>query len=887
MINTIFYFVDDLSLSDYQAQCGAGKIADNTIVFAKAQKAIYKGGDKYGGLSVSEFHDAVEDLYDDSWIKDQLDIVNGYINDANARIDSLNELIIALNSRLNGQINNLDSDIQTKIESLFRQAKWIRDNWPQGSTEWDERWDENIKAYLSTLGVWDIDKDGNVVTQWTKLTRAVNLLEAQVANITQGQSGSEALSADIELIVNQKIAELNLGTTYAKVEEVAGLQDVIAWMYSGLQTQASEDLTFSQIQSAGKDALKSAIAQIRTQMQKLENGDYVAESTLTAKVKDSLASLITQASNDNVLAALSAKADANSTNISALLLGMTGSSSTADIQTRVANKIAGFLSTSNLDTAIAGIFAQTGPTASPTARAAVMAMINNNKSSLTLTADDILVSGATTVAGKLTALEGLVTNSVSSNILHAYSGNLTDLSNNANGSHVVINDGKIEGYKANGTEHTQDMYAFNANGSGYVANGNIAWDADGNVTINSRNVNAGSTYNAFEIYRWIQRPSGFHSYQESNPYNEHGPGYFTYETTLGYKIIKNGFVVKDQFVKIPTALETPSSSQTALKGGPYQWQDGVIGSSIGQGGQVTQGWRTIKYSACNFVINSVDSEHVRLFLNNIKTTYPTIFDAIFKDASGSYLFKQGDNLYVQLPDSKVYYNPTSMLLDLDQVWGFNYHLVIESGELTNTLADFYSWELYKPILWANTDQTTSPYLYQIIMLMLNDLGLTAAKQAEVYQGLFYYNYNPESVIRGYFIMSNPALDAGYNEGSHYSDVLNLNKNVAELYEIWSNRNVTVDGDHDQTYVDKWNQYKTDYVTALNAGNYTKGQYTVITDADIDMEQNTTHHSQYYSYVSEKISNALNNVGRTVSSTVIPIVTDPDIEIAWSDIITNQ
>ena len=54
MINTIFYFAPDLSLTDYQALVDQDNgIAARTIVFASAQKAIYKGGQQYSVGDIS------------------------------------------------------------------------------------------------------------------------------------------------------------------------------------------------------------------------------------------------------------------------------------------------------------------------------------------------------------------------------------------------------------------------------------------------------------------------------------------------------------------------------------------------------------------------------------------------------------------------------------------------------------------------------------------------------------------------------------------------------------------------------------------------------------------------------------------------------------------
>lgn len=47
MINTIFYFPENLTFEEYKNLFNSGEISKNTIVFAKEQKSIYMGGNDY------------------------------------------------------------------------------------------------------------------------------------------------------------------------------------------------------------------------------------------------------------------------------------------------------------------------------------------------------------------------------------------------------------------------------------------------------------------------------------------------------------------------------------------------------------------------------------------------------------------------------------------------------------------------------------------------------------------------------------------------------------------------------------------------------------------------------------------------------------------------
>lgn len=181
-INTIFYFPNSLTFEEYTEMLAGGDIAPRTIVFADAQKSIYKDGKKYGDISEQKFRDLLDAVENNSWISDELDGVKGDIirnrdalnnldnlidqsiqgiqsdiTEANQRISSLNDSISTVNSNLNTAISNRDAAIQTKVENLFDNAEWLSENFPQGQTNWDSRWDSDLESYLLTVGYWDVD----------------------------------------------------------------------------------------------------------------------------------------------------------------------------------------------------------------------------------------------------------------------------------------------------------------------------------------------------------------------------------------------------------------------------------------------------------------------------------------------------------------------------------------------------------------------------------------------------------------------------------------------------------------------------------------------------------------------------------------------------------
>ena len=132
---------------------------------------------------------------------------------------------------------------------------------------------------------------------------------------------------------------------------------------------------------------------MKTWVTKLDNGNFASDAQIATKVNNALSTLMLESTNDSVFAAMSAKVDANSDNISAIVAGMNGNSAYVDIQTTIDNFKAGFVSQSNLDSSVAGLFAGQGNPNNYDAKASVMAYVKDNKSRLDLTADDVNING--------------------------------------------------------------------------------------------------------------------------------------------------------------------------------------------------------------------------------------------------------------------------------------------------------------------------------------------------------------------------------------------------------------------------------------------------------------------------------------------------------------
>lgn len=463
-INTIFYFPSQLTFEDYSQKVRDGEISSRTIVFADNEKAIYKGGKKYGLPSDQEFKDLIDSLYGDSWISDEINNIKDDITESTSQLEDLNDTVSGIEERLDQNIQDLNDNIESKVSQLMQDSTWLQENFPQGVTYWDSGWNSELDAYMQSIGYWTVDDNDNVITQWSKLQRSVNSVESSLSNLKEEGNLTQALTSSINQLIQDDISSLNLGTTYASASDVAGVKEVIEWMYSGLDIQSGNSTTFAQMLSAANDNISSAISDIRTQVDKIKNGDFVAQTEVSSKVRNTIATMLTESSSENGLASLSARMtdvetaeSTNAENIASVILGVTGTNATSNISTAVANALsgfasssdvssdiasakseiyssisaldgnddfislsalktqsdadhssisgiatrvgtletnqAGFVATSNLDTAVAQMFASSGDGQSSTAKANVVALVKDNKSSLELTADDVNITG--------------------------------------------------------------------------------------------------------------------------------------------------------------------------------------------------------------------------------------------------------------------------------------------------------------------------------------------------------------------------------------------------------------------------------------------------------------------------------------------------------------
>lgn len=337
MINTIFYFVESLTFNDYIAQLQSNEISPKTIVFASEQRSVYKGGRMFGRMLYEDLKTEIEKMFGDDDSPSIRRYIESLINnrayddtslrnalsEVNSAITRLSNTTTEEQNRLDQLLSTLSSRVQSAFEGLLSDANWVQNNMPRQEITWQSGWDNEVKAVLSTVGYWDGDGE-NWTAKYSRVVQSVNSLSSTVADIQSnqydGSTVTEAISAAINQAVNDGIASLDLGTSFTQVQEDSNkVKQVIQWLYSGLKSQTSPNYgTFASLYAAGSNNINNAISEIRAEVTKLQNGEYLATSSVESAVDGAIAGLYNKVTNTHASASVFSKIKNNSTAIAGL-----------------------------------------------------------------------------------------------------------------------------------------------------------------------------------------------------------------------------------------------------------------------------------------------------------------------------------------------------------------------------------------------------------------------------------------------------------------------------------------------------------------------------------------------------------------------------------------
>lgn len=277
--------------------------------------------------------------YNDSEIRQMIATIND-------NIQALNNTANAEKDRLDGVIDDIDATVSDKVNEMLQDKDFL-DELKEGIQSSSNFGDEDVDQYLQQIGI--ITRDGNSVSYgWSTIQQDVNSIRQSVNNLIETGVDTTAIQSQINQYVDDAIANLDISTMYAKKDA----ESIIEWMYSALKQSTSADKTFTQIASAGKNELSSAISELRTYVEKLKNGDYVATASLEASVDNAIAGLKASASSNSAKTEIFNKIDKNSEDIAGIVTSLTNNSSSASISTKIGQWKAGLVTESYVDNTV-------------------------------------------------------------------------------------------------------------------------------------------------------------------------------------------------------------------------------------------------------------------------------------------------------------------------------------------------------------------------------------------------------------------------------------------------------------------------------------------------------------------------------------------------------
>lgn len=312
MINTIFYFAD--TQAEYQDNWQKGEVKPHTICFAKDTKTIWRDGRRFSGLRQDEVDDEIHILTDDA-----IDNLKGGVRNLEFGLDTAVRAAAEEKIRLNGEISRIDGDVATVASNLTATAAAIRNEVRNGELYTSEGWDPKINAYLKTVGLWDYGTgDTQHVTKWSTLRQSVSDVSSEVNRV---EAKADGYNNTLQSKINQEVTDrgeavTTLSNTFAK--STKDLQGVIEWMYSGLHSGASADMSYAEIIAAGKNGASSAISDLRTSIETTSDGKYVAQSSLTSSVDSAISGIVNDVSGKYANTSVFSQIDTNSDNIAAI-----------------------------------------------------------------------------------------------------------------------------------------------------------------------------------------------------------------------------------------------------------------------------------------------------------------------------------------------------------------------------------------------------------------------------------------------------------------------------------------------------------------------------------------------------------------------------------------
>lgn len=437
MINTIFYFAD--TQQEYLDNYAQGSVKPHTICFAKDTKTIWRDGQRFSGMLQNEVIDEINSIVVPA--EDRLDAGIQRALDAAADVsDNLNTKV----AEINEEIATTNQGLLDEHQAMLDKAEELKGRLDRGEVTYNSDWNEDVKAYMQNVGMWDYGEDSSIVTKWSQLRQSISGVSSEVAEVRQTEGShyntlntkidqtARSITSQVDAVedkadgyntalqskINQEVtargeAITTLDNKYAK--STKDTQDVIEWLYSGLQSGISADKSYAEIIAAGKNGASQAISNLRTSIENTADGKYVAESSLASKVESNLSGIINRVTGDSAGTSIFSQIGENTKDIAAVNTFIGEHSAQATLAAQIGEAKSGAIATvkddlASLDIlsksssgyeagvytkgemgdAVASLIANDGRNA-----ASIIAQVNKEGSSLSLNADRINLGGQT------------------------------------------------------------------------------------------------------------------------------------------------------------------------------------------------------------------------------------------------------------------------------------------------------------------------------------------------------------------------------------------------------------------------------------------------------------------------------------------------------------
>ena len=424
-------------------------------------------------VSVNPGTTVVHEDYDDTELR-------GLIANLDDAIDSVSATADDTAGDLSDLLTNLDNSIKTKVESLLDDATWVQNNFPEGTIGSASNFGQSdVESYLQTIGVWEQNEAHTAsTTKWSELSQSVDGIASRVTQLegatsTGGNVNYTMLSTSLYQYIHDNYqADTGVASTWGKFAQLStGDIQMIQWMSSGMNAQASDSTSVANLFAAAKDyqTNQSAIADAKALVTRDGNDNLTATSYMTAMVDQAIGGIRSDVGGNYTSTTVFNKIDDNEDILSALVTKVTGDgssvSSSADILAKVNNMSAGVVTTATLDNATASLITNNASSGLKTAvmgkidtaintakldlvaandynAASIVAMVNaSNDSNIKLSADKITLDGQT-VASSIRANDVTLTGHVQADNFQAGSGSGVNIK--TTGSTISFCDGATE-----------------------------------------------------------------------------------------------------------------------------------------------------------------------------------------------------------------------------------------------------------------------------------------------------------------------------------------------------------------------------------------------------------------------------------------------------------